>query len=567
MKRLGLLLLAVFVMCTAFFSVPATAFGATYTTVSGTFRYGDAQSVLKLVNKQRAANGLPALVMTQNLTDAAMKRAAECAVRWDPYEHIRPNGQDCWTAWVYSGYAAENIHKGSTTPSAAMDSWMNSSGHRKNILSSKAGFIGIGCFKYGSTFYWTQVFSDTTTSGTDTRSSTLSATVKVSKTGGVDSIVSTSPVSPSTKYCTIKFKANGGKGKMSNQKVKVGVKFTLKKNAFTRSGYVFRGWAESKSGSMVVGNKGTGTAGKEGTKTLYAKWAKKSYKVAFYANGGKGKMSKQKMTYGKSAKLRANKFTRKGYTFKGWAKSKKGKVVYKNKKSVKNLTTSGKTVKLYAKWKKKSSSAKYITAKFYPNGGTGSVITKKYKVGTVPHFPKNNTFTRSGYKFYAWYYPPDGVYCDEQSSINTSRVWAEGIKTMKFYAYWVKAKSKSPNTPAEASDAGATVSSLPEAAEPWVVATTSDGSDGTAVLDGDETTAWSPETADGSWVVLSFEDMLDVSDVEVLGENLPEGTRILFSQDADDWTEDLPCAARYVWVAFPEADLPPIVKEIRVEEE
>ena len=79
----------------------------------------------------------------------------------------------------------------------------------------------------------------------------------------------------------------------------------------------------------------------------------KKYKVAFYANGGKGKMAVQKFTYGKSAKLSKNKFKRRGYVFVGWAKKKKGKVVYKNGKTVKNLVTTGKTVKLYAVWRKR----------------------------------------------------------------------------------------------------------------------------------------------------------------------------------------------------------------------
>ena len=61
------------------------------------------------------------------------------------------------------------------------------------------------------------------------------------------------------------------------------------------------------------------------------------------------------MTYGKAKKLPKNKFTRSGYKFNGWAtsksKAKKGTVAYKNKKKVKNLTTTGKTVKLYAVWK------------------------------------------------------------------------------------------------------------------------------------------------------------------------------------------------------------------------
>ena len=144
---------------------------------------------------------------------------------------------------------------------------------------------------------------------------------------------------------------------MAKQKVTPGVQFTLRKNAFTRSGYVFIGWAQSKNGPVVVGNQGTGTAGNAGSLTLYAKWAKKNYKVKFYANGGKGKMAVEKFTYGKAKKLTANKFKRKGYRFVGWAKStalaKKGKVAYKNKKSVKNLVTNGKTVKLYAVWKKR----------------------------------------------------------------------------------------------------------------------------------------------------------------------------------------------------------------------
>ena len=101
--------------------------------------------------------------------------------------------------------------------------------------------------------------------------------------------------------------------------------------------------------------KNLAAAGK--TVTLYAQWAKKNYKVAFYANGGKGAMAAQTMTYGKAKKLGKNKFTRKGYKFKGWATSKalakKGKVAYKNGKSVKNLVANGKTVKLYAVWGKR----------------------------------------------------------------------------------------------------------------------------------------------------------------------------------------------------------------------
>jgi uncharacterized repeat protein (TIGR02543 family) len=170
----------------------------------------------------------------------------------------------------------------------------------------------------------------------------------------------------STRY-TVKFNANGGrlpKGKtMAAQTMTYGKAAKLRKNVFTRSGYVFIGWAKSKKGAVAFKNAASvkNLTAKGGTVKLYAVWAKKTYKVAFYANGGKlpkgKKMPALKMTYGKAKKLTANKFKRAGYVFKGWAKSKadakKGKIAFKNKKSVKNLVTNGKTVKLYAVWKKK----------------------------------------------------------------------------------------------------------------------------------------------------------------------------------------------------------------------
>jgi uncharacterized repeat protein (TIGR02543 family) len=158
---------------------------------------------------------------------------------------------------------------------------------------------------------------------------------------------------------TVAYNANGGKlpsgKKMAKQTMTYGKSAKLRKNVFTRSGYVFAGWAKSKSGAIAYANAQSvkNVTDKSGTVTLYAKWAKKNYKVAFYSNGGKGKMAVQTMTYGKAKKLTANKFKRSGYTFQGWAKSKNGAVVYKNKASVKNLVTTGKTVKLYAVWKKK----------------------------------------------------------------------------------------------------------------------------------------------------------------------------------------------------------------------
>ncbi|MBR0056173.1 MAG: InlB B-repeat-containing protein [Kiritimatiellae bacterium] len=82
-----------------------------------------------------------------------------------------------------------------------------------------------------------------------------------------------------------------------------------------------------------------------------------TYVIAFNANGGRGTMASQPVSRGAKAQLRACAFTRGGYAFAGWAKSaalaKKGTVAYKNKAAVKNLAASGKSVTLYAVWKRR----------------------------------------------------------------------------------------------------------------------------------------------------------------------------------------------------------------------
>ena len=157
---------------------------------------------------------------------------------------------------------------------------------------------------------------------------------------------------------SISFNANGGTGTMESLEVTCGTSAVLPKNTFKRTGYVFLGWATAKDGALAYKNKQSilFSTAEDIPATLYALWAKKAYKVKFLANGGKGKMSVQSMVYGKSAKLAANAFTRSGYLFIGWARTKRaaaaGTITYKDEKSVKNLITTGKTVKLYAVWKR-----------------------------------------------------------------------------------------------------------------------------------------------------------------------------------------------------------------------
>ena len=124
-------------------------------TVSGTRDYEKAFEVQAIVNEERAAAGLQPLRMESSLLETAMLRAAECAIA---FSHIRPDGTECFTA--NSKMSSENIHAGTQTAKEAMNAWMNSEGHKDNILTASFQTMGVGCFttETGVT-YWVQVFS------------------------------------------------------------------------------------------------------------------------------------------------------------------------------------------------------------------------------------------------------------------------------------------------------------------------------------------------------------------------------------------------------------------------
>lgn len=114
--------------------------------------------VLNLVNEQRTANGLNKLTLDVTICKMSDVRADEVSTY---FSHTRPNGTSCFTIFDEYDYSysavGENIAKGQTSAQQVMDDWMNSSGHRANILSSKFTKIGIG---YDSaTNSWVQLFA------------------------------------------------------------------------------------------------------------------------------------------------------------------------------------------------------------------------------------------------------------------------------------------------------------------------------------------------------------------------------------------------------------------------
>lgn len=124
--------------------------------VNGTALYGQAFTVLELVNKERAAAGLAPLQMDTHLLDTAMLRAAELTLN---FSHYRPNGWDCYSAFPAGSWSyGENIGKGQDTAATVMHDWMASAGHRASILNPDFHTIGIGCVKAGNAVYWVQCF-------------------------------------------------------------------------------------------------------------------------------------------------------------------------------------------------------------------------------------------------------------------------------------------------------------------------------------------------------------------------------------------------------------------------
>jgi uncharacterized protein YkwD len=120
------------------------------------------RKVWDLTNNERRHNNLPDLTFNWQLAWAAMKHSENMANQ-DFFDHR--NLENRVKSEGYQGMAGENIYAGGSTPEEAMNSWMNSPGHRNNILNPQYREIGVGyCFlanDQGSVnyhYYWTQVF-------------------------------------------------------------------------------------------------------------------------------------------------------------------------------------------------------------------------------------------------------------------------------------------------------------------------------------------------------------------------------------------------------------------------
>ena len=128
-------------------------------TTTSTVDNSVASKLLNLVNKARNENGLSSLTLNSSLSNVAQKKAEDMKnnnyfshtspTYGSPFDMIKSFGINYKTA-------GENIAKGQKTAEEVFNAWMNSSGHRANILNKNFTQMGIG-YTSGNT-YWSQMF-------------------------------------------------------------------------------------------------------------------------------------------------------------------------------------------------------------------------------------------------------------------------------------------------------------------------------------------------------------------------------------------------------------------------
>ncbi|MEU2900168.1 CAP domain-containing protein [Streptomyces sp. NPDC001273] len=121
-----------------------------------------AGEVVDLTNRERARAGLPPLSRDARLTAAAQAHSADMVAR-DFYSHTAPDGSRPWDRAAAAGSArrtvGENIACGQRSAAEVVEGWMNSPGHRANILKADFTHIGVGFAGGGRAgTYWTQLF-------------------------------------------------------------------------------------------------------------------------------------------------------------------------------------------------------------------------------------------------------------------------------------------------------------------------------------------------------------------------------------------------------------------------
>ena len=202
----------------------------------------------------------------------------------------------------------------------------------------------------------------------------------------------------------IRYNANGGQGTMDDEKILLSESTTVKTNAFTRTGYTFKGFSLEKDGTpKYQGGESVEnlTNLNSGIVNLYAIWEPITYTITYNVNGGTGTMNSTTHVYDEEKPLPNSKFSKENLMFAGWGTSASSVTVkYKDGELVKNLTaTAGGTVTLYAIYIEDLSVEHQI---IYNSGsGTGNMTNTSF-YGNSATLEENEFTAPTGYHFVGW---------------------------------------------------------------------------------------------------------------------------------------------------------------------
>lgn len=224
----------------------------------------------------------------------------------------------------------------------------------------------------------------------------------IERVGGTMTCSTSYTIPALTKY-TVSYNANGGSGAPSAQSKYYGKTLTLSSTKPSRTGYTFKGWATSASGSVAYASGASYTA--NASVTLYAVWQANTYTVKYNANGGTGAPGNQTKTYGVTLTLSSTKPTRASvsengvtttYTFKGWSTSSTATSVSYTAGA---KYTANASITLYAVWSTATTITEYDVT-YNTNGG--STVNSQIKQKNVTLKLSSTIPTKNGYTFKGW---------------------------------------------------------------------------------------------------------------------------------------------------------------------
>lgn len=225
-------------------------------------------------------------------------------------------------------------------------------------------------------------------------------------------------------------------GRMDTIVCDTGTPCKLPSNAYKKTGYTFLGWTSKPNDDNVIndGNSVNFTnIPKDNVVILYAKWKANNYTISFDGNGySSGDTASVACTYDQNCVLPKNGFSKTGYTFKGWANSRTGNVIFNDGVTVKNVTSNpNATVKLYAIWEANKYTIKFDKNSSEANGNVGSIMCTYDQRCTLPA----NSFTRVGATFDGWSITNNSAtkYKDKDSVLNLT---SKPNDTYTLYANW-----------------------------------------------------------------------------------------------------------------------------------